>query len=551
MISWRPRANRQWLARLSVASLIVLTLAVLTTDAATSQQSSLTVSASPDRIAADGGKTTITVRIGQADAQEARDVALRTDLGAFQTDSGSPAITVTLSPVGGGLLSGSATLVGDGRVGTATVTARIGSTARVTVELVGDPAKLQLEQPASGTRLDATRQHTLRLNVLDDRGVGVPNAPVTLEITEGPENASLRSGDARLLREVMVDSALSGAVTAFLRSDPGMVQIAASSGDISLSLSFDFYGEPSKLLLVPVNGESIARGDVGEDGSIQAQLLDERGRGVPEQRLTFSVNRGLIVAADGDGESRVTDENGQARVHLDARLARFGPAKLSVAWSGADETLMDELDIAVTGEPVAMYLTAELHIGDVGVPLIEEYAASTRYRVRALVVDEYGQRVGGSHQVRWRARISGAGAQVYPEVSVTENGMATAIFDLEHAAGSAKLDTVVQAWLIAKAQVNNRGSISDLLGSGVPLRVGWNELIWRGETISVSDFGGQLGEHVSSVWRHTIGTAWQAWFPAGVPGAADFDIEPGDRFHLVLDSALLLESVERVVTPTP
>lgn len=287
-------------------------------------------------------------------------------------------------------------------------------------------------------------------------------------------------------------------------------------------------------------------GTVGSEGSFRALLLDERGQGVPGRRIVFGSEGGLVVSWEGDGESQVTSDSGTARVHLDSRNARLGLTRLSAAWAGGGRSLTDELEIRVTGPPVAMYLQAEVSLADVGEVLIEEYTFSTRYRLRAEVVDRIGQRVTGQHQVRWRPLISSAGAQVYPQVSVTQGGVATSIFDLQHVNGRPQPErTWAQAWLIAKAQVNNNGAIADLLGEGEPLRASWNSLVWRGSETTVSQVVAGIEHVVSAGWRRSSTGSWQAWFNADVPGAVDFVLRPGDHFHLVLQSAAILENVER------
>ena len=140
----------------------------------------------------------------------------------------------------------------------------------------------------------------------------------------------------------------------------------------------------------------------------------------------------------------------------------------------------------------------------------------------------------------------GAAAQAYPEVSVTQNGLAHAVFDLQHVDGVPQVHkTLAQAWLIAKAQVNSNGIIADLLGDGVPLRASWNNLIWRGPATTVSAAVADIEHVVSAAWKRTADGAWQAWFTADVPGVVDFELKPGDDFLLVLRSGALLQNVER------
>lgn len=512
-----------------------------------SSQRVLSVTAYPTAIPARGGEARITVRIPADAAGGATRVNLSTEMGAFTAASGPTEISATLFDVGNNTLGSSVVLVADGRTGASVVTAQVGSLVdTVTVRFVGETASLRVDQPAEQARLRASDQHLIKVVAADATGVGAPATRVTFELLDSPSGALLRSGAESSLTRLTVQTSQSGEARVWLSSEPGDVRIRALSGSASLTLGLQLYGEPRTLRLVPVAGSAIEVGTAGTPGSLQALLLDERGQGVPNERIRFLPDGGLIVASDGDGETLVTDNSGRAKAHLDASTARLGLRRLTATWTKAEQTLTDSLSIRVTGEPTAMYLRAWLSLADVEEALIEEFAASTRYRVEAEVVDELGQPVAGTYRVRWWARISEASAQAYPKVSVTQNGVARAVFDLEHVDGGPQPETTLaQAWLIAKAQVNTNGMISDLLGNGVPLRASWNDLIWRGRETNVSEAVAGIRHVVSAAWKRTAGGAWQAWFTADVPGAVDFELKPGDSFLLVLRSGALLENVER------
>ena len=536
----------------SAACAAVLLLAMLATLAwpdmgQASSQRVLSVTAYPTAVAARGGETRITVRIpANAVGNETR-VKLSTELGAFSAAIGPSEINEPLNDVGNNILGTSVKLVADGRTGASVVTAQVGSLVdTVTVRFVGEPARLRLEQPGENARLDASRSHWIRLLATDAAGVGAPSARIRLEVEAAPTGAALRSGSESSTRSLTVVTNQSGEASARLSSEPGRVRIRASSGSASLTMAFELYGAPITLRLVPIAGAAIESDKIGKAGSLQALLQDERGQGVPNQRIVFGAERGLVVSWDGDGESPMTDDSGTARVHLDSRNARLGLSTVTATWLGESRDLRDELAIRVTGTPVALYLWAEVTGAELEEALIEEFVTSTRYRLYAEVVDRLGQRVAGAYQVRWWPVVIRAGAQVYPQVSVTRNGVATAIFDLEHVGGRPQPDsTEARAWLIAKAQVNNTGVIANLLGDGVPLRSSWNDLIWLGAETTVSQAVAEIRDVVSAAWRRTESDGWQAWFSADVPGAVDFRLRPGDSFHLVLRSAALLEDVER------
>ena len=548
MLGQRNRFHARFFAMFAMfAVLLLVTLGAGIGMGVASAQGVLSVTASPTAVPARGGETTITVRVpGSAVGDETR-VSLSTELGAFTSASGPPAIRANLFDVGNGTLGASVSLVADGRVGSTVVRAQIGTLVdTVTVRFVGETTSLRLDQPDNRARLDASRQHVIRLRAMDITGIGAPSAEVRLEFLAAPAGARLRSGQASSTTSLTVVANQSGQATAALISPPGDVKLRVQSGVAELTTEFQFYGEPEKLRLVPIAGAAIEAGTVGSVGSIQALLLDERGQGVPNQQIVFDPEGGLSVAWDGDGESPTTDQSGTARVHLDARTAGLGQSLLVASWADADRTLQDEVSISVTGPPEALYLRAEITSAVVEEMLLEEFATSSRYQVYAEVVDELGQRVAGTHRIRWRPLVTEAGAQVYPRVSETQGGVAAAIFDLQHLGGRPRPEaTSAQAWLISKAQVNNVGVISDLMDNGVPLRARWNDLIWRGPEMTVSEAVSAIGHVVTSAWRQTASGSWEAWFSVGVPGAVDFTLRYGDSFNLVLRSAAMLENVER------
>ena len=512
-----------------------------------SNQRVLSVTAEPPVISAHGGVTTIMVRLPASAAGDSEQVTLTTELGAFTSAIGLPEIRHNLFNVGNDTQGASVKLVADGRSGSSVVRAQVGELVdTVTVRFVGETASLRLTQPSANAKLDAARSHPIRLVASDDTGFGAPSVDVTLTFLAAPAGAELRGGGQTSTDALQLRTNSGGEVSALLESQPGTVRLEAVSGSVSLELEFELYGPPTRLRLVAVD-DGVERGGSGKTGSIQALLLDARGQGVPGERIAFRSDSGLVVAWDGDGESPITNEAGTARVHVDGSDAQsLGAASLHASWTDDDTYLEDDLALRVTGPPVAMYLTAAVTYADLGEALLEEYAYSTRYRVEAEVVDELGQRVAGSYRIRWRPRITGAGAQVYPQVTWTAEGVASATFDLQHVDGAPQPATVqAQAWLMDRAQVNNVGRIADLLGEGLPVRRGRNDLVWEGEAMSVEQAVAPIRHTVSAAWRLSEGGAWQAWFPAGIPGAVNFQLQPGDRFHLELNSAARLEDVSR------
>ena len=547
--NWRSSVWTAARSGVLIATLLFAALATLTLpgNVDASSQRVLSVTADPTAIPANDGVSTITVRIPADAAGDETHVHLSTDRGAFTGASGLPEINAPLRDVGNNTLGTSVKLFADGRTGDSVVIARVGSLVdQVTIRFVGETSTIRVEQPTEQARLRASDQHLIKVVALDETGLGVPKTDVTFALLSAPPGAFLRSGADSSSASLIVPTSQGGEARTWLSSLPGEVQVRVSSGSASVMLDLQLYGEPRTLRLVPISGSSMEVGTVGAPGTLQALLLDERGQGVPNERIRFLPDGGLVVASDGDGETLVTDSSGRARTHLDATAARLGLRSLTATWRKGDQALTDSLKIRVTGPPATMYLRARLATTELEEVLIEEFAASTRFRLEAQVVDELGQPVAGSYRVRWRPLISGASAQAYPEVSVTQNGVASAVFDLQHVDGAPQLDsTLAQAWLIAKAQVNSNGIIADLLGEGVPLRASWNNLTWRGPATTVSSAVADIQHVVTAAWKRTTGGSWQAWFTADVPGAVDFALLPGENFLLVLRSGALLEHVER------
>lgn len=545
----RPRVRMTARSGVLFATALLMTLAALAWSGghAASSQRVLSVTAYPTAIPASDGVSEVTVRIPAAAAGDATQVNLSTDRGAFTGASGPTEINAPLFDVGNNTLGTSVKLVADGRTGDSVVIARVGSLVdKVTIRFFGEPAALRVQQPVEQARLRASDQHIIRVVASDETGFRTPAAEVSFEFLAAPSGALLRSGADSSISGVSVSTSQSGEARAWLSSEPGEVRIQISSGTATVTLELLLYGDPTTLRLVPLAGSAMEAGTVGDPGSLQALLLDARGQGVPNERIRFLPEGGLVVASDGDGETLVTDDSGRARAHLDAAAARLGVRTLTATWRRGDQALSDALEIRVTGPPLAMYLRARPALSELEDVLIEEFAASTRYRLEAEVVDELGQPVAGSYKVRWRPLISEASAQAYPDVSVTQDGIAHAIFDLQHVNGAPQTSsTRAQAWLIAKAQVNSNGTIADLLGDGVSLRASWNNLIWRGQATTVRAAVADIEHVVSAAWKRSADGEWQAWFTADVPGAVDFSLEPGENFLLVLRSGALLEHVER------
>lgn len=542
-------ASRRLALTLMVAALLVA-MGMSLSGPAQAAQGTIRVTADPSQLAAQGGRSQIVVQLPSSAAAGETHVTLTTDLGAFTADSGPQRLDAQLvASASSGLLRASAVLVGDGRAGVSVVTARVGGLIdTVTVRFIGPAASLSLRAPLVDRPLDALRTHRIEVAVRDSNDYAVSGANVLFEILQAAAGAELRSGARAEPERMTVVSNTQGIATVSLAGTAGIVRLRASSGSATLEIRLEMHGEPTRLRLIALNGETLQEGQAAAAGSLQALLVDRSGRSAPDQRISFESSAGgPLVVAGGEGESFVTDSGGRARVHLDASQALLGTHTITARWSRGGRTLTDTVEVVVSGRPAAMYLTARLTVADLGDPLGGLLPNLNRYQVDAQVVDVNGQPVAGNWEVRWRPLVAGSRASAAPEVSSTRNGVASSVFTLhDDGEGAPDLTSVqAQAWLIAAAQVNNVGAIADLVSDGLPLRTGWNAVTWRGGAVRVSEALDPIAHAATAVWRQSAAGAWEAWFTASVPGATDFRLAHGDRIFIVLHSAARFENVER------
>ena len=171
--------------------------------AAFSSQRVLSVTAFPTAVAARGGESRITVRIPAEAAGDETKVSLSTELGAFDSASGPPAIDYKLEDVGNDLLGASVLLVGDGRAGSTVVRAQVGSLVdTVTVRFVGPTTAIRLDQPDNRARLNASGRHTIRLVATDSTGLPAPSAQISLQFVDAPDG-----GHAEKRHGILIDFA--------------------------------------------------------------------------------------------------------------------------------------------------------------------------------------------------------------------------------------------------------------------------------------------------------------------------------------------------------
>ena len=577
--------------RLGVAAALIAVLMGLGLAAAGSSEAAsgpLTLSAASETMLAQGGRTTITVRLPSqfVGVDGLRGVTLTTELGGFAAASGPNRLVATLEPSANDpqVLETQADLFGDGRAGASTVTAQLGTYVdTMAIRFVGPPAMLELRHPTAGRPLDASRGQRIEVQAVDRDGYGVLGTQIRLELLSSDNNARLEAaGSATAAARLTLSANRNGVAAATLRAEPGRVRLRIASGEVSLIEEIELHGPPTQLRLVNLGGTAVEAGTSSPTGSLAAVLTDAAGRATPSQRVTFGIQTGGgRIVADGEGESFTTDASGRAWAHLNAAGATPGVYRATARWSQGETVLSDAeaivlsdaVEIVVSGPPSAIYLTAEALPQPVTLDPTSAPIEETRYRVTAEVVDALGNPVADGYEVRWRPLTSGRRAFSSLDVGVVRDGQLTAIFTLEHefedvgesleavdgqiSDGSAArgpimgdgpdLDgTRVQVWVIDAPEVGNEGSVADLTGTGLALSAGVNAVTWTGPVQRASEAFAPLNHVLESVWRWSAEELrWQAWFTEAVPGRRDFELQPGDRIFVHLQSAARLANIER------
>lgn len=525
-------------ARLLGALLLALALAVcaLAAPTAGAQTDAMRISVDDAYISADGGRATITVHLPQAAASS--EVTLTTDLGAFGADSGPGRVVV--QPDAANDREVSVVLVGDRRAGVAVVTARAGSmVAAATVTFVGPPAQIVFLRSLGEKPLDASRAHVVQLEVRDAAGRAVPGAPLLLEVLSSAGSSTLRSTTGESASILAQRTAANGRAVATLRAAPGALELRARSERVAASLPLTMHGVPASLHL-RLLGDVLERGSRSSQVVLLARMLDAGGHAVPGQRvsLTAEPGSGIEFGDSAAANDLVTDAAGEVAVRATAPSARTGSYWVRAEASG-NARLGDATEITVVGAPAAIYLTATRANSPESA---RAGADEQEYVLSAEVVDPTGRAVAEGYSIRWRVALQSGEVRLSPEDSSVFQGGSTARLWLRNA----DPEVAVQAWLIENPQINAKGAIKDLAASGLALRPGLNVVTWIGAVKAVDAAVASIAHLSVTVWRARSGGAgWQAYTTAGAPNGEIYDLSPGDRLHIRLDSAARLPGVER------
>jgi hypothetical protein len=505
------------------------------------------VHVSNSKIRADGGQTTVTVTVSGVSSDES-DVTLTATLGSFGAPSGPSRIVLTLRvSLTGGNRTASAELYGDGRSGTAVVTAQVSeSTRSVAVVMTGGPATIEFEMPDPNAILPADAPALISIQVRDADGVSVPQAEVEFTASKGVVSSGNDIGGV-----VMTDR--NGRARSVLNAAPGIVRLTAVTGSTTAVLTLTLHGPPVSLQVIAIRDVLIA----GEapSGTFIAILLDDGGRPVPRSPITFTSDREDVrVVHSAEGESNVTDASGRAMGHLTMSAdAAPGAVVISVATDGlgdAADGLQDEESVQILGPPALITLSYE--------PLSQGV-----YQVTAAVQDLAGFDIPAGFTVHWSAsglEADLASVLLDPEATAVSDGMAVTIISLDQPtiepvriSGRVTPEGVVDQELIdalANAPANGVALPIQPAFGGVPLSAGLNVLRWLGEPSTIADAIAPIAPLVSAVWQFSEVTGWLGYFPA-IGIGQNIDLDPSAPFFLFLTANAALPGIEVLLAASP
>ncbi len=493
------------------------------------------VQASPTKIAASGGQSTITVTVTPGSGTDAvTRVTLTTTLGAFGSAAGPSRVNVALSGQGDGTAVATATLVGDGRLGDAAVTASAGASTRATtVTFVGAPATVVFETPSAEAVLSAATPPRLIVQVRDSAGESVPSASLTFTATAGRllAGSAPPADGATGAAAYTVTTGVNGRAAAFLHADPGAVRVRASAGSATASLPLTLHGPPARLELTAL-ARRVNLGDApfaAPPGTLVAVLFDEGGRPVPRVSVRFSANvAGVTVVQSGEGESGVTGASGRAAAHISAAdAAEPGPVTIA-AWAG---TLSASATIQVVGPVAALRL------------LITPRSEAGIYDVAALVTDAAGTAVPSGYEVRFSAAGAppSAKASFEPATAETVGGLARTVFTLDSAATEVRVRAYVAG---IDMDVRSSAPLPEAdQATSISLAAGLNLITWPGSATTATAAVAAIAESVSVLWRYDEAEGWQRYLPGAGLGA-DFQIANGDLLAVSASAAVVWEIPE-------
>ena len=489
------------------------------------------VQADPPTIAAEGGETVVTVEAA-GELIGGTTVSLTTSLGVFGAPSGPNRVLLTLMDAGGGSYVASARLFGDGRQGTATVTATVGESSRsVRVGMAGEVVSVSFVGLEDGALLRADSASRVVVVARDSDGSVVPGAVVRLATTVG----EFRVGDVVGSRVDLVSDA-AGEVAATLSAVAGGVRLTASTGGVSASVDVTLVG-PSVALTLTSLRDGVNVGDVpfgASAGSLVAQVLDDGGRGVPGVRVRFETDvDGAVVVHETSTESAVTDADGRARGHLSVVGVAAPGVVMVTAMSGG---LSARVEVRVVGPPASIGVRSSA---------VEDGV----YEVSATVRSALGFLAPTGFTVGWEVTALAEGSEVSfsEEGSEVRDGVASVVVTV---VGEDVSSGRVRAFLVESEPV-----VESLLVPltappfvGLALNTGLNVVQWTGPLSLVGSALEPIIGVVVSAWRLDPGLGWVGFFP-GTPFGEDFLFAPGENLYVFLSAPAALANVEAAPPP--
>jgi len=486
------------------------------------------LTATPSTIAADGGRTIITVRASDI-GPVGEPITLTTTRGAFGAAAGPMRVVLTVLPsTDGASAVARATLVGDGVPGPATVTALTGGDERsVGVTFVGRPSTVAFDAPPGGL-LQAWRTHPVTVQVRDERATVLADVAVTLGASVGTLTGAGQTGS---LISVVTDS--TGRARARLSAPPGPVELTARAGAAFADRVATLYGPPVTLQLISLRSTINLQDDpfAAPPGTLIAVVQDAAGYPIPGIVITFNVDPpGVDIVLDDPAAGSQTDGGGAVRGHVSAAdVVEPGLATVT-----ARAGLLDaSVGIRVVAPPSQIILT------------MMELAGSA-FDLRATVQDPGGFAVATGFEIDWEAlNVAPGGAVTFdPPRSRVRNGTAETRVTIQDIPPG----TVTVRALLVDSDPQLTVAVflpAPLPQIGTPLQPGLNVLIWVGPTGSISQVVEPIARLVIAVWRLDRGSGWQAYFPTARLGQ-DFLIAKNDTVYLFVTSPVLLPDVERL-----
>lgn len=261
-------------------------------------------------------------------------IELRTTLGSITSQ-------VTTNAQG----QASATLTSGSVPGTATVSARLGSSDEATVDVTIEGRAPQLEIFANPDLIPVQGTSTVTIRARDSNGVPLgAGEEITLIANLGtvPESVETNASGVARVTFIAGDQAGMGSVTAFLRnSESATATITIRDAVASILLS--------------ANPDSVSRNDAGEMISLLARVRNAQSDPVGGVVVTFNSPFGTFSATTNG--SVVTSAQGEARETLTVTRQQLqtvpqnGTFTVTATVSSEGETFTDAVTITVLGAP--------------------------------------------------------------------------------------------------------------------------------------------------------------------------------------------------------